>query len=60
MRYLFEALTDPIVGQKLEDGKKLKDPIKINISIEIERDKFESLNKKYTEGLSGRILKLLK
>lgn len=60
MKYFFEALTEPIVGQKIEDGKKLKDPIEIHISIEIERSKFETLNKKYTEGLSGRILKIFK
>lgn len=60
MKYEFNANTTPPVGQKMEEGKKIIDPIKITISIEMERRKFESLNKKYAEGLAGRILKLFK
>lgn len=60
MKYFFEANTTPPVGHKMEEGKAIKDPVKISITIELERRKFESLNNKYTEGLAGRILKLFK
>ena len=58
MKYEFSANTEPEIGMKYEESKIVKDPIKITINIEIEKRKFESLNKKYTEGLSKRILKL--
>lgn len=60
MKYEFTSNTIPMVGQHTEDGKKMKDPVKITITVELEKSKFESLNRKYTEGLAGRILKLFK
>ena len=60
MKYEFMTNTVPMVGQYMDDGKKIKDPVKITISIELERSKFESLNHKYTDGLAGRIMKLFK
>ena len=44
----------------MEEGKKINDPIKITIKVEMERRKFESINKKYVDGLAGRVLKLFK
>ena len=60
MKYEFVANTEIPTGQKMDDGKKITDPVKISICIEMEKRKYESLNKKYTEGLAGRILKLFK
>lgn len=60
MKYSFSANSEPPTGQKIDDGKKVKDPVEINITLEIERNKFESLNKKYADGLAGRVLKLFK
>ena len=60
MKYEFTTNTIPMVGQHMQDGKKMKDPVKITITVELEKSKFESLNHKYTDGLAGRILKLFK
>lgn len=60
MKYEFTTDTVPMIGQSTNDGKKIKEPITITIKIELEKSKFESLNKKYTEGIAGRILKLFK
>lgn len=60
MKYSFEASGSQFAEVKGEDGKIIREPVQIKITIEIEKSKFESLNRKYENGLAGRILKLLK
>ena len=62
MKYSFTAKDDyaEIYSHKFEDGKKIKEPIEVTITIEMDKRKFDSLNAKYENGLSGRIEKLLK
>ena len=60
MRYSFEANDNHFTKVTGDDGKNIREPVQIKITIEIEKQKFDSLNRKYENGLAGRIIKLLK
>lgn len=51
---------DPIDQDWVNDGRKIKDLITINITIEMEKEKYEAKKKKYKEPISKKILKLFK
>lgn len=61
MKYSYTAYGEEInEGQKLNDGKSIKEPVKITIEIEIEKKKYESLKKKYTVSIAEKIIKIFK
>ena len=58
--YLVQDEYDVIDKIDAADSNKLKDPVTVTITIELEKSKYESIQKKYKEPIGCKIQKLFK
>lgn len=58
--YLAQDELDKIDGLKIDTGEKIKDPVTINIRIEMSLAKYKSAQKRYKEPIAQKILKFFK
>lgn len=63
MKYHYEATDtqtkEVIQGIKMDDGKTIKEPVKIKFEIEFEKIKLISIMKKFRKNIPDKIIELL-